>query len=50
MEWRIYVDGTSAGNPGESGAGMVITVKVAASLWGKHISGPHDQQHGIALV
>ena len=24
MEWHAYVDGASAGNPGESGAGIVI--------------------------
>jgi ribonuclease HI len=24
MSWKIYVDGASSGNPGDSGAGMVI--------------------------
>jgi len=24
MEWHIYIDGASSGNPGESGAGIVI--------------------------
>lgn len=27
MEWHIYVDGASSGNPGESGAGIVIYEK-----------------------
>ncbi len=27
MEWQIYVDGASSGNPGESGAGIVIYEK-----------------------
>lgn len=24
MEWHIYIDGASSGNPGESGAGIVV--------------------------
>jgi len=27
LEWHIYVDGASSGNPGESGAGIVIFEK-----------------------
>jgi len=27
LEWRVYVDGASSGNPGESGAGIVIYEK-----------------------
>jgi len=33
MEWHIYIDGASLGNPGESGAGIVILNENGSELY-----------------
>jgi|WetSurSiteA1Bulk_404760.scaffolds.fasta_scaffold35081_1 ribonuclease HI len=33
MPWQIYVDGASSGNPGDSGAGMVIFDENSAEIF-----------------
>ena len=33
MPWQIYVDGASSGNPGDSGAGMVISDGNGAEIY-----------------
>jgi ribonuclease HI len=37
MEWHIYFDGASAGNLGESGAGMVIYGESGCELYRESI-------------
>ncbi len=37
MEWQAYIDGASSGNPGESGAGVVVFDSAGAEILRKSI-------------
>jgi ribonuclease HI len=43
MSWQIYVDGASSGNPGNSGAGIVILNENGAEVFGERFFSENDK-------
>jgi len=43
LQFNLYIDGASKGNPGMAGAGVWVTNQAGKNYWDKSIPRPQDQ-------